>query len=145
LLFLDFLLEWKDHRRLKWIISSRWGIELARSGRYWGKKEPRLRLVPYLARVNEIRPVTSGLTTMLGISGRQHAHLSGFALADLRPPSGTPQKFLPPSKPIYEELVPYEEFRTVVLWGGSKADDIKCTIHRECIHHPRPFEALLYE
>src|SRR3569833_262741 len=48
-------------------------------------------------------------------------------------------------KPIYEKLIPYDEFRTLTLWGGSEKDGIRCTIQRRCIHHPPNFEALSYE
>ncbi|KAK0644367.1 heterokaryon incompatibility protein-domain-containing protein [Cercophora newfieldiana] len=172
---LDFILESAASGRARWIISSRFSLAYKdveiMLGRYAELKvlEKRLRL-GHDAQLMD----TSGLETLRWLRCILGPPAAGEPVLDsmTAPLESTDQTAHPPDrgkgiepdssgvpeleskigsvdlktyKPIYEELVPYDEFRTVLLWGGREADGIKCTIHRECIHHPSQFEALSYE
>ncbi|KAK5652092.1 hypothetical protein OQA88_10870 [Cercophora sp. LCS_1] len=171
--FLDFILQSAESGRAKWIISSRFSlvceqVQLSPFSAFIRPDKPperKLRLDPAIdptdapglvtpkwLRYLDAVPVSKKFSTFayLKSPGQMLYPLrsrKGIAPETPRPDlaSGKKTETLRTYEPIYEELVPYDEFRTVLLWGGSETDGIKCTIDRQCIHHPPPFEALSYE
>ncbi|KAK4448659.1 heterokaryon incompatibility protein-domain-containing protein [Podospora aff. communis PSN243] len=157
--FLEFMMKSARSGRAKWIISSRFSPRL-RENRF---RRLQWELVPNLGKKED--PVLASLKWLRLMNKRGGVDVLDSAPTSLEPPTekvhpsdfeaprspcsgsemGSKAQDLETSKPIYEELVPYDEFRTVTLWGGNDTGDIKCTIQRECIHHPPPFEALSYE